>query len=258
MKSILIKSPQLARQAEAYLTDAEFLIAANFKLHKQSQAFKDLYKSCLAITTVLKALDSPSRKPRLKGLTSIALRLPLLVAAGQSSVAKVELRRFVEISLWSLYFSDHPIEWQNFEGKRDGGFTTDPHLPISFAAHRELNSYFEYAAEFLKPEPSGVSRSALNLLQNDKRALNAAVHAGEIAKSAKRIPPLDDFSENRLKREAALATRVFRHCIILLAASDKGKFDRLPATPRAYFDWMVGNDLGRRIRAGIFGIARTL
>lgn len=254
MKSILVKSTNLSDQVEKYLNDAVSLIGTNLSLHKKSASFEDLYKTCLATTSVLSAMNSRSHRPSLKGLASIALRVPLILAAGQSSITMVELRRYVEITLWVIYFSDHRVEWQNFKGLTGIGFARDPRLPITFAAHKDLNSYFEYAAEFMQTEPSGIALKALRLLQQDSRKLNSAVHAGEVARSPHRNPPFDPYSEKELRQDTALSKRVFRHCTLLLAAFDKRKFDRLPALPRAYFDWLVGAEFRKQIRSGPFGV----
>src|SRR5271170_3029244 len=114
MKSVLLKRAELTRQTQKYLTDAASIIKKSIGEYQKSEDFSELYKVCLAVDTVLHAMDSSGFKPPLQSLRTISLRIPLLMAAGQSSVIKVELRRYMELTLWSIYFSHHPIEWQNF------------------------------------------------------------------------------------------------------------------------------------------------
>jgi hypothetical protein len=167
---------------------------------------------------------------------------------------KVELRRFVELTLWSLYFTHHPIEWQDFTGKTGSGFSKDPRKPISFAAHRELIAYFDYAKEYMEAEPSGIALGALSKLGADNRLLNAAVHAGEIARAPVKNPPIETLEIVETQKLARLAKRVMGHAIILLSAFNPEGFNRLPVAPRAHFEWLVGSETKRRINAGPFGV----
>ncbi len=258
MKSALPKRAELIRQTQQYLADAHSLIDKSLGEYKKSDDFNELYKTCLAVDTILRAMDSPTIKPNLHALRTISLRIPLLMAAGQSSIVKVELRRYMELTLWSVYFSHHPIEWQNFVGKRGIGFVRDPRKPISSAAHRELSAYMDYAMEYMEIEPSGVAVMALNKLEQDKRLLNAAVHAGEIARSPLQNVPVDPFLPKELRKTEALVKRVFGHSVLLLAAFDKDKFDSLPAGAKAYFDWLVGPTFQKKIRSGPFGVSSAV
>jgi hypothetical protein len=177
------------------------------------------------------------------------------MGAGQSSILKVELRRFIELTLWAVYFTDHPVEWQNFSGKRGAGFSRDAHKPISFSAHRELAAYFDYAKEYMEAEPSGIALLSLSRLLADNRQLNAAVHAGEIARSPLRNPPIETFTAAEAEKIASLTKRVLGHAIVVLAAFHKDGFDALPAGAKAHFDWLVGPRIKRQVRSGPFGLA---
>jgi len=203
---------------------------------------------------VLHALDDKRVKPNLKAMRSVALRIPLLVALGQVSVAVIELRRFLELSIWSIFFTHHPIEWEHFRGKKGVGFTRDLRKPIAYAAHRDLNSYIEYASEYMELEPSGFALKALAQLESDKRLLNSAVHAGDIARSPISNVPVDSLNEPALATFAKLQRRLFTHSIILAAAFNRGKFDVLTPEARAYWQWLLGVELQKKIRASDFGI----
>src|SRR6185437_6136044 len=131
---------------------------------------------------ILSALEDPRIKPELSAVQSVVRRIPVLVALGQRTVAIIETRRFLEVAIWSTYFTHHPIEWQHFSGKRGQGFVHDPRKPIATAAHRDLNSYMEYLREYMEAERSGEALVALRALESDKKILNAATHAGDVAR----------------------------------------------------------------------------
>ena len=62
-------------------------------------AFREIFEISLASYTVLGSLTNKNLRPRVNPARSVVLRIPLLVAIGQSSVAETELRRFVELIL---------------------------------------------------------------------------------------------------------------------------------------------------------------
>jgi hypothetical protein len=178
----------------------------------------------------------------------------MLVGIGQQSVAMVELRRFIELICWTVYFSDHPVEWRSFEAKSVKGFSQDMRRPISYSAHRELAFYVEYALELMNPESSGLGIQAVDAIKQVSHELNAAVHAGQMAQATIRKPPHEDTSEAALRRFGGAQRRVFSNCCILLAAYCRPQFDRLNAAGRAHFDWLVGAKVRKRIRQGPFGL----
>jgi len=254
MKSLILAKADLTAEVEKYILDATTILERSFTFHQKSEEFRELYRTCLAVSGVLSEMNSARLKPGIKPLRSIALRIPLLAAAGQSSTIKVELRQFIELTLWTIYFTDHPVEWQNFVGRRGIGFSRDTRKPISFAAHRELTAYTDYALEYMEVEPSGVAVRAIKKIEQDKRELNSAVHAGHIARSPLLNVPVDRFDPREGKRLTGLVKRIFGHSVILLAAFDKRKFDRLPAGARAYFDWLIEPSFQKQIRSGPFGV----
>jgi hypothetical protein len=170
------------------------------------------------------------------------------------SVAEVELRRFVELILWAIYFTDHPIEWRNFHDNTAGGFSQDARKPISYAAHRELGFYLEYALELMEAEPSGLGTKAIENVKQAVKKLNSAVHAGRLARESGRVPPHELISEQSLSSFGKTQRLTFSSCGLLLAAYRKSKFNALNAMARAYFDWLIGARLRREVRKGPFGL----
>lgn len=255
MKAVLITTQGLAAASEKYLTDARSLLGKSIAAHRNTAEFRDLFKTCLAAEAVLQGLDSSALSPGLAPLRTIVLRIPLLAAAGQSSIVKVELRRYIEITFWVVYFSHHPIEWLHFSGKRGSGFSKDARKPIAFAASRDLNAFVEYAREYMEPEPSGIAARAISLLEQDKKVLNAAVHAGEIARAPSLNLPVDKPSPTESRKLAAMIKRIIGHSVLLLGGFNKNAFNGLAAGPRAYFDWVIPSAFRKDIRKGTFGMS---
>ncbi len=250
-----IRRAQLREQVNNYVDDSSAMLSACLAAARSTKSFQDIYAISLSADVVLKSLAVPSLRPRLAAARSIILRIPMLASLGQSSLAAVELRRLVELTLWTVYFTDHPIEWFSFARGSNAGFSQDARQPISYAARRELVHYFEYARELMSDEPSGLATNAIDMMKQLTRDLNATVHAGELAQSVKRIPPHEDVSDPVLQRFKRLQQPVLANCCVLLAAYRRPQFDRFTATARAHFDWLVGSKLRRAVRQGPFGLA---
>jgi hypothetical protein len=180
--------------------------------------------------------------------------MPLLVSIGQSSIATAELRRFVELILWTLYFTDHRVEWRKFLENKAKGFAQDQRKPIAHAAHRQLNAYIDYAEELMEDEPSGLGSVAVSGMRSAVRDLNAAVHAGRIARESQTIPPHDDMSEKALRGFLRIERAVFSNCCILVSAFRREKFNKLSAISRSYFDVLVAPAIRKKVRSGPFGL----
>jgi hypothetical protein len=251
--SVLPSAAEIRQIVAKYIDDSEAISQDCLAIARSSESFRSVYQVSLAAHTVLGGLSSRSLRPSLNRARSIALRIPLLVSMGQSGVAQAELRRFVELVFWAIYFTDHPVEWKTFLGKASG-FARDQRKPISYAAHRELAFYLDYALELMEPEPSGLGATAVNNSKQVVYTLNTAVHAGNLARIAGRLPPHDDVSEIVLRKFLALQRNTFSNCSLLLAAYRRSKFDGLNALARAHFDWLVGSRIRREVRKGPFGL----
>jgi hypothetical protein len=249
------RSAQLHQQIEKYIDDALSVLNESFATARQSTAFAEIYHLSLSAETVLRGLSRPKLRPKLAAARSIVLRVPVLVGMGQQSVATVELRRFVELTCWTVYFSDHPVEWRSLE-ENPGGFVQDTRSPISYCAHRELGYYLEDARELMSAEPSVLGVSAVDGIKQVSHDLNASVHAGQIAHATRIQTPHEEIHDPVLRRFAGVQRRVFANCCLLLAAYSKSQFDQLNAVARAHFDWLIGSTLRKQVRTGPFGLAR--
>jgi hypothetical protein len=251
---LLLHTEQIQNMMEKYLGDTRLIIDESLAALSKSKAFRLIYKTSLAADAVLLKLSNSRMKPGLNTLRSIDLRIPLLVAVRQTSIAKVELRRFIELCNWSIYFTDHSVEWSHFASEPKKGFQNSIEKPISYCAHREASFYSNYVLERMKDEPSGIGHQAISSLKNISSELNAVVHPGNIAISRKKIPPVDDISEQMLMNFTRTQKAVFSNSCILIAAFNRKQFNNLPPMHRSYFDWLVGAKLKKTIRAGAFGI----
>lgn len=255
MSTILPRPADLRRQIASYVADSAKLARSRLSQAASSQGLERIFEISLGASAVLSGLTGRDLHPPLAPARSLVLRTPLLVGIGQLSVAEAELRRFVELVLWIIYFSDHEVEWRNFMSA-PGGFSQDQRQPISYAAHRQLRFYVDYSTELMRDEPSGLAVKACKSVEQVLRQLNAAVHAGGLARGAVKMPPYDELSEKRLRTFARTQRSVFAPCIVLLAAYRRRSFDKLNAVRRAYFDWLVGPTLRKEIRSGPFGLER--
>jgi hypothetical protein len=244
----------LRKMVGTYTEDSRKIVERCLGVTAVSDGFREIYQISLSTYAVLEGLAGSNLRPSLSSARSIAVRIPLLVSVGQSSAADAELRRFTELALWTVYFTDHPIEWRAFNQKTGGGFSQDARRPISYSAYRQLRFYLEYAFELMEQEPSGLGAKALNGVDQALSRLNAAVHAGRLARATNRIPPHDDVTEPALRSFARLHRLTFSNCILLLAAYRRARFDHLNAVARAHFDWLIGPNLKREVRKGPFGL----
>lgn len=249
------RSTELQQQIEQYIDGALSVVKDSFSAARGSAAFADIYHLSLSADTLLRSLSRAKLRPKLAAARSIVLRLPFLVGMGQQSIATVELRRFVELICWTVYFSDHPIEWRSFE-ENPGGFAQDTRSPISYCAHRELAYYLEYARELMSAEPSKLGVQAVDGIKQVSHDLNASVHAGQVAHATRVTTPHEDIPEPVLRRFGSVQRRVFTNCCLLLTAYCKSQFDQLNAVSRAHFDWLVGSTVRKQVRRGPFGLTR--
>ena len=255
MRSLYPTPLQLRSQVASFLNATKLSVAESLSSAGASEAFREIYKLSLTTHTELGGLGGSGLRPAVAPARNITVRIPVLIGTGQFSVAEVELRRFVELIVWTIYFTDHPVEWEHFiDGTR--GFSQDSRRPISFASHRELSFYTEYAFELMEREPSGLGTTALSNLKQALHRLNSNVHAGHLATLTSAIPPHDEMDEASLRSFSKIQRLSFANCCLLLAAYRRKKFDRMQAIARDHFDWLMGPKLRKDLRKGPFGIDR--
>lgn len=251
------KAAQLAEQVNAYVSSAESIVKDSLAAAQGRAAFADVYHISLSTDAVLRGLTYARLQPRLVAARSIVLRIPFLAGMGQQSVAMVELRRFVELVCWTVYFTDHQVEWQCFQQEPGAGFSQEGRKPISYAAHRELSYYVEYARELMQAEESGLAVEAVDGIKQASHQLNASVHAGQLAHATVMRAPHEPISDAGLRKFSSIQRQVLANCCVLLAAYCRPQFDKLNAAGRAHFDWLVGARVRRKVRQGPFGLRHS-
>jgi len=243
----------LKQQVREYLSDTKSIVDECLKTCSSSAQFSESFRISLATKSVLSGLTTSNLRPSLSLVQTIVLRIPMLSAIGQGSIAHAEFRRFLELLFWTIYFTDHSAEWAEFQKAKNGGFSRDQHKPISFAANRELGYYVDYTAELMENDPSGLGSQSVAALRTVIHELNSNVHAGQIAKEQRKLVPYENPDSVYLSKFVRLQRSVFSSSCIVLAAYKRQKFERLPAAARANFDWLVGPVFRRKIRSGPFG-----
>ena len=237
------------------------LVSVAVKSNKQSIAslassdrMKQLYRSCCAIDAILDELDDGRMRPSLQAARSIVIQLPILLLFSFPDNALVELRRFLEIVFWNIYFHDHPIEWRCFSQDPASGFSREVERPISFCAHRELGFYVNYSQELFSDEPSKIAVEAVVECQSVIRDLNAKVHAAALARTRRRQVKFTVCSYTEAKYLCDKSLKVFSSAALILCAAHRKRFDRFGPVARAYFDLLIGPKMAKRVRSGRFGL----
>ena len=91
-------------------------------MFRKSPEFRRHAADSETMSTISARYDETSARIRALWGRGLIQRVPFLVSAGQLPASHNELRRFVEVVLWSVYFTDHPIEWKSFSDDPTRGF----------------------------------------------------------------------------------------------------------------------------------------
>jgi hypothetical protein len=254
MAGPLPHSFQIQKLSENFLDEIALELKRAKSTLSKSSEFAKIYQISLATDAVLSKLLFHSNCPPRHAAISIVKSVPLLVSVRQLGSAKIELRRFMELTFWSIYFEEHPVEWERFKSNPTHGFTKDEKDPVEYCAHRELEYYVNYAKSRVGDEPSRLAGIAVDQLRILKGRLNEAVHPGSSTALASRNVPLDPIDEISLRGFCDLQRAVFSNTCLLMGALQRNRFDKLPPMYRAYFDWLMGKVLAKKIRSAAFGI----
>jgi hypothetical protein len=252
--SALPHNAQIRADVVEYLAEVRDLVRDLTVDCETTSEYRNIYKNCLAADSVLQKLASSRAVPKLTVARGLIQRVPLLIASGQLPASCNELRRFMEIVLWCIYFTDHRIEWTAFARNPSRGFEKDLTTPITFCAFRERTFYSNYAQELFATEESGTALEAAREISRVYGQLNAKVHAAHVATMTRKKPAWDATNRHELSEFAITLNDVAANSCIMLSAFFKSRFDKLPPVHRAWFDWLVGSSRAKLIRAANFGI----
>ena len=241
------------QQLEAYLADLGNEVAKCRNSLPTLSEYRAVFKTSYAAYAVL-IVSARRELPFLRAAAGIARRLPLLLACRQVSLAYVELRRFLESTVWFCYFREHPVECEEFLKNPSTGPLREGEKPIAQAAHHGVSWYFAYSRERFSQEASGLGSEAVDMLGRVYPELCAQVHAaygitlGDLSNPFDRIDPATIRSYGKLQRETLMAG-----CLMVAASKPRG-MAKLEAVERALFDWLIGRTRSRRIRSTSFGL----
>jgi hypothetical protein len=253
MAGILPHSTVIRGQIDSYLGQAAHLTKASADALRSNGDFTAVYKIALATDSVLSKLASNER-PKLTAARTVVRRVPFLAIVGQTDAAMVDLRRLIELCFWCVYFSEHPVEWRSFAESPGRGIEAEKTEPISLAAHREPSHYANYARERFHGEPSGLAVEATDSLRAHYGTLSGSVHASSLTSGKLLLPPIRVPPKQDLPRLMSTFKSVAGSVCLVLAAFHRKRFERLPPMHREWFDWLIGDQLKRRLRSGQFGL----
>lgn len=109
-------------------------------------------------------------------------------------------RPFDSVQVDQGRITDHPREWAALESEPGRPFERDSSQPITFAAHREMSYYLNYAAELFRQEPSGIALKATDTLKTEYSNLSAIVHPSDMLTIELPIPPIDSPTNAKLNQ----------------------------------------------------------
>jgi hypothetical protein len=115
--------------------------------------------------------------------------------------------------------------------------------------------YSNYAQELFKRETSGIAATAAAELSVGHGKLNAEVHPSHAATTKSLKPAWDCLTGPELKSLAATNRSVCANASIVLAAYFRKRTEKLPPVHRAWFDWLVGPVIAKKIRSAKFGLS---
>ena len=254
MASVLPHSAVIRRSTSTYLGDVEVLAAKTVQCVRALPAFRGVYKVTLATDLVLAGLATRTHSPSLATSRALIRRIPFLASLGQTPGAVVELRRIIELTFWSVFFTEHPREWARFQDLSSHAFVHPDAEPLTAAACREPSFYRKYARDLLQSEPSGLAVSAVDRLGVEYGNISEVVHPAKLT-SGPRVPPVFELPEEGQMQALGKQFRaVCRDVSIVLAAVTRRRFDNLGPVQRAWFDWLLGSAKAKRLRSGPFGL----
>ena len=255
MSSLLPHSEKVRSESQSYLGEVSRCLADTKRLGDSSD-FRGTYKATLAADAVLSRLASSRCKPRLAAHRTVVRRSLAAFSLGQPGLSRLALRQAIELTFWTIYFSDHSVEWVSFEGNPSLS-RGEPTSPIKHAAHREPAFYRAYARELFESESSGIASGSVEALSRDYGVLSVEIHPTSIGISRRLGPAIEDQSARQLAAFRKIHREVCAFICIALAALTTSRFNAFPPVHRAWFDWLIGPRKAKEIRSGPFGLLRS-
>lgn len=240
------------------LGDLGTFVDESIKAAANDSDLKGLFRLSTALHSSLNGFLIRDESRLLNAAAGIARRVTVLAVLHQVSLAKVELRRLIECTLWYVYFHEHPVEFEAFLREPSRSWDEKRDRPISSAASSPMSFYAAYAKERFENEPSGLGLRAVEVLRQEYGNLSGHVHAalGAMSDKGNLALPHDQWTKPVAGSLKDVVQQVFRSSIIAISASNPDLLGGLDAIPRSWFDWLVSED-AKAIRGSPFGIKST-
>ena len=221
------------------------------KLSSQSE-FVGVFRNSIAAYSVLTKFSRGSRVSLLNTAASTVRRCPLLVAFGQISLARMEVRRFVESVSRFPYFLEHPVEWNRVLSDPEVGTARDDSDPIGWCAARDQRWYVNYI-KVRFPDKSGLIKASIDAYLRLYKEMSTDIHVTKDASQnlqiadAIEIPKPTELKEFRESQRAA-----YKAGLITALAANPKQLNKLTAIERSWFDWLLGAIDSKSVSGGTF------
>jgi len=245
-------SALLQANLKAYLSEA--IKGANRVSRRLSSEteYVGVFRNSIAAYSVLAKLSRGSRVSLLNTAASTVRRCPLLLAFGQISLARMELRRFLESASRFPYFLEHPVEWHRVLSDPEVGTARDDSDPIGWCAAREQRWYVNYIKERF-PDSSGLIKWSVETYLRLYKDMSTDIHVTKDASLRLQIADAIELPASKEIKQFRESQRAAYKAGLLTALAVKPKtLNRLTAIERAWFDWILGATDSKLVSGGLF------
>lgn len=250
MSGVLPHSAVLHEHLCKYLDELSETIAKNGASLRKSSDFRAVFKNSTAAAAVLDRFAARG-VPLLESAAGSAARFPLHVACGQMSMAYVDLRRFVDLIVWSVYFMDHPVEFRTFATDPGRGFARPEDGPIAFCARRETRWYLDYCRDLFRSGAHAELPRAAERLSSAHARCSSFVHPVRDSLPGGSLGNAMGFPDNQEIAEFAKTQRAVLSASVLFFAALRPKaVSKLDAIERGWYDFLVGKEMAAATTAG--------
>ena len=245
-------SAEVHANLKSYLSDADNISTALLTKISTDAEYVGIFKNSIAAYSVLVKLSRRNRVNLLNTAASIVRRCPFLIAFGQLSLARIELRRFLESVSRYPYFSEHPIEWNRVLSDSELGTVKDDSDPIAWCAARDQRWYVNYI-KVRFPDKSELIKSSIEVYSRLYKEMSSHVHVTKETATRLRISEvIETPTSAELKQFRESQRAMYKAGLITALAVKPAALNKLPAVERAWFDWLLGVGDSKLVAGGLF------
>jgi hypothetical protein len=245
-------SSEIHANLKSYLQDAEKLSSNLVATISQEPEFTGVFRNAIAAYSVLTKFSRGNQVSLLTTAASVVRRCPYLLAFGQISLARIELRRFLESVSRYPYFYEHPVEWQRVLSDPEVGTLKDDSDPIGWCAARDQKWYVNYIRVRF-PDKSGLISSSLEVYNRLYRDMSSHVHVTKESAVKFRIADVvEEPAPTELRKFRESQRMVYAAGLITSLAVKPSMLNKLTAVERSWLDWLLGSANSKAIAGGSF------